>query len=353
MIMKKNKYIIIILLCFLGFCSCAKREQYEGLKDNDDTAGNTEEFGQNNTAPVIDNSLRKISDSSGEAGYIERQIGESFNGIKIKAKVFYPDKICTGTVNRYLPVSEVKEYFEELYSLREGDRFLGKQYEEYANVLEGNWIVSNGDEDLYEITVFNGKRINIDTLTEKNYMFKLNGSEVLHYSDYDETVKKQTDEYEKLILDICEKNNMDVVITDHQYEANEEYFHNWIFMQPEIYGGAVINGSNCNKLNDINVEFINDGIFGAVISEFYLVDKSQSVEVYSVDSLINEIERRFYQGEISPVRNEVKYIRLAYMVDSNDNFKPVWTVGIGFPKDDEYIVFIFDAQTLEILEAVQ
>lgn len=334
----KNKRIIRLVyfigVCICVFSSCAKREEYEEITITADEVTN----GEGNTEE-INKDKRIIDDLSVQPDYIERQIGEKFNGITVKADIKYPDKICEGTVKKYLPVDEVVSIFSEKYNVREEE---GND----ANDIKGSWIVSSKDgEDIYVIRQTVDELI-VDTLVNKDFMQKLNGSQMFEISGYDDEMIKQTAEYEKMLLDIGDKYGVGFVITDHRYQKKGEYFHNWIFGQPTIYGGAVLSGS---RLMDISVEFINDGIFGASIREMYKVENEREVEVYDVNTILDEIERRYYKGEFSPARQEIKYIRLGYMIGEKDSFIPVWSFAIGFPEDSENVIYIFNAQTLELI----
>lgn len=335
----KNKRIIRLVyfigVCICVFSSCAKREEYEEITITADEVTNKE-----SNTEEINKDKRIIDDLSIQPDYIERQIGEKFNGLTIKADVMYPEKICKGTVKKYLPVDEIVSIFSEKYNVRVDDSA--------SNDVKKSWIVSSEEgEDIYIIRQMTDE-LCVDTLINKDFMQKLNGGQMFEISGYDDELLKQTAEFEKVLTDFRDKYGMDYVITSHRYQKKDEYYHNWIWAQPAIYGGAVLSGS---RLMDISVEFINDGIFGASIREMYKVESEGEVEVYDVNTMLDEIERRYYKGEISPARREINYIRLGYIVDDKDCFKPVWSVGMSFPEDNEYVIFIFDAQTLELISS--
>ena len=325
--------ILAMLVCACS--SCAKREEYgENILTSEEP---TNKEGQ---TEVLSENKKMIEDLSIQPDYIERQIGEKFNGLTIKADVMYPEKICKGTVKKYLPVDEIVSIFSEKYNVRVDDSA--------SNDVKKSWIVSSEEgEDIYVIRQMTDE-LCVDALINKDFMQKLNGGQMFEISGYDDELLKQTAEFEKVLTDFRDKYGMDYVITSHRYQKKDEYYHNWIWAQPAIYGGAVLSGSS---LMDISVEFINDGIFGASIREMYKVESEGEVEVYDVNTMLDEIERRYYKGEISPARREINYIRLGYIVDDKDCFKPVWSVGMSFPEDNEYVIFIFDAQTLELISS--
>ena len=86
--------ILAMLVC--AFSSCAKREEYgENILTSEEP---TNKEGQ---TEVLSENKKMIEDLSIQPDYIERQIGEKFNGLTIKADVMDPEKICKGTVKKY------------------------------------------------------------------------------------------------------------------------------------------------------------------------------------------------------------------------------------------------------------
>lgn len=360
MISKRMTKVSMAVLSFMVvFAGCGKKDQnsdeayqYSAAAQNDiGTDGvSSADAGGNINIPSEDS---LVVESCPE--HVTITLGEGLAKMDIDADVYLPDRICTGTALKYSIIDEFDKYLADNgFKVTDGKMTSGEN--DNGQSVSGNQIIEKeGDRYSYEAIVVDGN-IWIDNITDKDYVANLSDSTYLEYSEYSVEEKKQTDEYERVLNDTFRKYDIEMIITDHNYEKTKDAFVNTISFQAALFGGAVISGVESEKINDNSIEFINGGIYGAHFKTFYRTESEEDVNVYSVEKLLEAVKKDLDAGDyksLLPIRGKVKYIRLGYIVDENNNFRPVWMLGIGFPTDNEYIIAIYDAQTLDKIGPVR
>ncbi len=300
---RKLKFLIFFSSLIL-LCACAKREEDTVLSNED----------------LEYVKIEDIQNLNGTTCHYSIEVGEEC--IEVDADVTVPPRIYKGGVKGFHPA--VEDVREQLH--------IEKDMEQ---VEKNMWAVKSMENDVYEYVY----TVDDDYATYTNAGCK---TPDMNNESVDEN---QQDELKALTDKLMSGMKMHSKILWSKSDMDFVFFCSSLIDEvPVVTRNAGFGGTQI---------YMSDGVVGsALIERQYEILEKNETDILSLDTALEMFKSHYINGDVAVISKEtpIKHIRLAYYVDEEDKFIPVWCFSIDFPEvGNEYTVCCVNALTGELV----